>query len=218
MKSFVSITLSHDKEGAPVGPSTGDRRAHQRPRADVGKRSEVHPSASLGLGCDNAKSQGDDLVNDREGGGRSCEDRGRASAGRGERGGTQGGRKGSRSGGGRGGSVRGGRGGVSGDPDQGAVGWEKGLKVHLARSNTCGLVAQSTIVKRCSVLVQSGNPLSIAVPKQRIPDNSNKISVSSDSSQSQISIRLNTMEEEAARVQVEVGVRLLIKWPAIKVG
>ncbi len=92
------------------------------------------------------------------------------------------------------------------------------MKVLLARSNTCGIVAESTIVTRCSVLVQSGNPFSIAVPKQRIPDNSNKISVSSDSLQSQISIRLNTMEEEAARVQVEVGVRLLIKWPAMKAG
>ena len=40
----------------------------------------------------------------------------------------------------------------------------KGLKVHLARSKTCGLKAESTIVKRSSVLVQSTNPLSIAGP------------------------------------------------------
>ena len=38
------------------------------------------------------------------------------------------------------------------------------LKVHLAGSKTCGLKAESTIVKRSSVLVQSGNPLSIAGP------------------------------------------------------
>ena len=183
-------------------------------------RSEVHPRTGLGLGCDNAKSQGDDLVNNRVGGG-SGDDGG--------------------SGGGSGGNQP----VLSSEPRveclesievleshlvasncvkvEGQC-WEcvntykgnKGLKVHLARSKSCGLKAESTIVKRSSVLVQSGNPLSIAGPEPRVPDSSHEPSVSSDSPESQVSIRLNTMNEEAARLQAEVGVRLPIKWPAMK--
>ena len=257
MKSSV-ITRSHDQRGLPSDPQHAIGRVHQLPRADVGMLSEVHPRTGLGLGCDNAKSQGDDLVNNRVGGGS------------GDDGGSGGGGGGSGGDGGSGGSGGSGvdgdsGGGVGGGGDDGGSGggsggnqpvlsseprveclesievleshlvasncvkvegqcWEcvntykgnKGLKVHLARSKSCGLKAESTIVERSSVLVQSGNPLSIAGPEPRVPDSSHEPSVSSDSPESQVSIRLNTMNEEAARLQAEVGVRLPIKWPAMK--
>ena len=187
-----------DQRGLPSDPRHATRRAHQLPRADV-MRSEVHPRTGLGLGCNNAKAQGDDLVTKPV---------------------------------------------LSSEPRLECLEslevleshleasncvkvdgqcWEckktykgsKGLKVHLARSKTCGLTVAPSIVNRSSVLVQSGNPMSKAGPEPGVPDSSHESSVPGDSPESQVSTRLHTMEEEAARLQAE-GLRLPIKWPAMK--
>ena len=198
------ITRAIVQRGLPSDPRTSIGRVHQNsPRTDVDSESEVHPGTGPGLGCGvNAKSQGDNLVTNTQPVLSSeprleCLESLEALESHLE---------------------------ASNCEKVDGQCWEckntykgsRGLKVHLAKSKTCGFAAKSSVVDRSSVLVQSGNPMSKAGPEPRVPGSSSEPSVSSDSSESQSGIRQHTMEEEAARLREEDGVRLSIRWPNMK--
>ena len=90
----------------------------------------------------------------------------------------------------------------------------RGLGMHLAKSKTCSVATSSSLYNRSSALVQSGNPSPIVVPEPMVSE-SVQPSMPSESPDSQLNKRIHR-EEEAARLQNEVEVRLPVKWPAMK--
>ena len=89
----------------------------------------------------------------------------------------------------------------------------RGLKAHLAKSKTCKLASNNSLVSRRSVPVQSSNSNAIVAPE---PGVSGLDPVApGDSSESQRNKCL-IREEEAACLQAEEEVRLAIKWPVLK--
>ena len=92
----------------------------------------------------------------------------------------------------------------------------RGLKAHLAKSKTCKLAANNSVVSRRSVPVQSCNPKAIVVPEPGVPGSSHEDPAApSESSDSQVNKRL-AMEKEAASLRAEGEARLPIKWPVLK--
>ena len=89
----------------------------------------------------------------------------------------------------------------------------RGLKAHLAKSKTCKLASNNSLVSRHSVPVQSSNSNAIVAPEPGVsgPDPV----APGDSSESQRNKCL-IREEEAASLRAEDEVRLPIKWPVLK--